>query len=150
MLYIRLANYVPVEVAAVFPKGKDWAFNIAGTNTGTGWISRNDIRSLAYAQTLAELLSERSKVKYLAADAGANTFPRYDVIEAPVLGAKVSKTFNGDSYPCGEITKITPTWQITTSTGAKFRRFQETAGWRETGGSFWMTGGHIDERNPHF
>ena len=157
MLYIRLENFVPVEATtespadkrsswAMQPKDGDWR-NLE--NTGTGWITRNDIKSFAYAHTLATLLTEKLGRTFLATDATASTSPRYDVIEAPKVGDKVSRGFNGDYYPEGEIVKITPTWIVTTSTGKKFRRRGLTAGWRQEGGTWWMTGGHIDERNPH-
>jgi hypothetical protein len=162
MLYIRLANFVPVEVTLQSPKCKSdgWAFQpkIPGkydemVNTGTGWLSRNDIRSYAYAFTLAALLTDvykESGTTFLACDAGSHTSPRYDVIEAPKVGDLVSKSFNGDTYPEGEITKITPKWQITTSTGVKFRRKKESAGWLATGGTWRMVGGHSYEQNPSF
>jgi hypothetical protein len=87
---------------------------------------------------------------YLGVDEGAHTYPRFRVIEAPAVGDEVSKSFNGDSYPCGKIVKITPTWQVTTDQGVKFRRYKETGGWRQVGGSFWMIAGANNDRNPHF
>jgi hypothetical protein len=163
MLYIRLENFVPVEVSTQCPKckgdGKVWAMKpeVPGqydkmVNTGDGWMSRGDIGSFSYAFTLAALLTEKFKSEgrtFLASDAGPYTSPRFDVIEAPKVGDLVSKSFNGDTYPEGVITKITPKWQITTSTGVKFRRVKDSAGWRATGGTWWMTGGHHYEQNPH-
>jgi hypothetical protein len=161
VLYIRLENFIPVEVSTEHPKGPAsiWAMQPKGgdwhdlENVGSGWITRNDIGSYAYAFTLASLLTDKYKAEqrtFLATDATESTSPRYDVIEAPKVGDPVSKSFNGDSYPEGVITKITPTWQITTSTGAKFRRYKNTAGFRQAGRGFWMVGGHRDERNPSY
>lgn len=158
MLYIRLENSVPVEVSSEYPgkqtmKTQDrivWARNADGKFGPHGWLNRNDIGTYAYAFTLAALLTDRYKSEqrvFLACNRGDRDF---DVIEAPRVGDKVSKGFNGDYYPEGEITRITPKWQITTSTGAKFRRVKNTAGWRETGRGFSMVGGHIDERNPSY
>ena len=146
MLHIRLEAGFPVEVTSDFPKDGTWCSK-GGVD---GWINRNDIKSFAYAQTLAQILTEKFGTIYLATDAGESTSPRYDVQEAPKVGDKVSKSFNGDSYPCGTIVKITPTWQITTDTGAKFRRYKESGAWRQTGRGFWMISGHHDERNPSF
>lgn len=155
MLYIRLENSIPVEVSTEYPEAcrqspENWARDgFTDKFKANGWLNRTDIKSFAYANTLATLLTEQLGRTFLAADAGPNVSPQYDVIEAPRVGDKVSRSFNGDSYPCGEIVKITPTWQITTSTGKKFRRKGLTAGWREVGRGFWMIGGHVDERNPH-
>lgn len=163
MLYIRLENFIPVEITTASPKckgdGKVWAMQPKTpgkydemVNTGSGWITRNDIGSFSYAFTLASLLTDKYKSEgrtFLACDAGSHTSPRYDVIEAPKVGDQVSKSFNGDTYPEGVITRITPRWQITTSTGVKFLRKGETAGWKQTGGTWWMTGGHHYEQNPH-
>lgn len=158
MLYIRLEKFVPVEVRTESPKDNPkWARQpkVPGqydemVNTGEGWINRNDIESFSYAFTLASLLTEKLGRTFLPTDAGGSHYPQFDVIEAPKVGDPVSKSFNGDTYPQGFITRITPTWQITTSTGTKFRRVRESAGWRQVGGTWWMVGGHIEERNPHF
>jgi hypothetical protein len=127
-----------------------WAVDQDGKQKPDGWINRNDILSFARASTLASILSEKLGRLYLPADAGPRTSPRYDVIEAPQVSDEVSRGFNGDYYPCGTITKITPTYQITTSTGAKFRRVKESSRWQETGGGFSMVHGVRDERNPSF
>jgi hypothetical protein len=158
MLYIRLENSVPVEATTKSPADKpcSWAMQPKTpgdwhnlVNTGNGWISRSDIKSYQYANTLATLLTEKLGRTFLATDAGDGCWPRYDVIEAPKVGDKVSRGFNGDYYPEGEIVKVTPTWNITTSTGKKFRRRGLSSGWRQEGGTWWMVSGHVDERNPH-
>ena len=75
---------------------------------------------------------------------------KFGVVQAPALGDKVSYAFNGDSYPCGEIVKISDKLQVTTSTGEKFRRVKETGGWKRTGGTWYMVYGHESKLNPSF
>lgn len=153
MLYIRLENFMPVEAVdggQIPNKSKlNMARDTEGGVSANGWINANDIGSLAYAKTLAILLTENTSKEYLATNDGLGR-GGFDVIEAPEVGDPVSKGFNGDYYPQGVITKITPTWQITTSTGAKFRRVGESGSWMMTGGTWRMVKGHHDERNPHF
>lgn len=147
MLHIRFENFEPVEVIDDYPQNPIWARNARGVNSGNGWMNRNDFKSFAEVQEIAEKLTARFGVVYLPATHGTRQF---DVIKAPAVGDKVSKYFNGDAYPEGEIVRITGKWQVTTSTGVKFRRQQETGSWKEVNGSFYMIGGHINERNPHF
>lgn len=149
MLYIRLENHFPVEATQTAPKDvkpNEWAFGPNGEPRPNGWLNRNDIKSWAFCHTLAQMLSMYSKdgTRYLPTQNQSGT--EFDVIVAPKVGDEVSRGFNGDYYPCGKITKITPTWQITTDTGAKFRRVKESAAWKETRGSFWMVNGVHDER----
>ena len=101
-------------------------------------------------EAIAEVLSLLSGKKFLATDAGESVSPRYDVIEAPAVGDKVSYGFNGDYYPDGEIVKISPKWMITTSTGSTYRRRGNRGQWLKPGGTWGMVAGHRDERNPHF
>lgn len=145
MLYIRIEHGVAVDVSTKLPEDLTaWA------NNQNGWLSRDHITSYEMAVDISRQLTECLGRTFLPIDATDAAWPRYGIIEAPKIGDKVSRSFNGDSYPCGEIIKITPTWQITTSTGQKFRRIKNSGGWREAGRSFWMVAGHIDERNPHF
>jgi hypothetical protein len=70
----------------------------------------------------------------------------------PEVGDEVSMGFNGDSYPVGTIAKISKTYnRITTSTGHKFTRVGPTR-WKQGGknGTFTLTQGHVEKRNPHF
>jgi hypothetical protein len=71
-------------------------------------------------------------------------------MEMPKVGDPVSYGFNGDYYPDGHITAITKKFQITTSTGNKYRRVKSTSGWKRTGGTWSLVKGHIYEQNPHF
>lgn len=150
MLHVLFQDNVPVHVTSESPytgtpKLKDFP-SVKYNRAESRW----DWTSHAEVVALAEQLTKLTGKLYLGTDAGESTSPRFDVKEAPRLGDKVSRSFNGDSYPCGEIVKITPTWQITTSDGTKFRRYKESGGWRQAGRGFWMVGGHLDERNPHF
>lgn len=135
MLYIKVENGKAVKVFGQY---------VADSNAQSRW----DWKSFQQVQQLAEECSTLAAKTYLAVDAGECVFPRFDVIEAPVVGDPVSKAFNGDSYPEGEIVKITATLQIKTSTGKVFRRVKNTACWKDSNG-YGMSSGHHDERNPH-
>lgn len=83
-------------------------------------VNRNDIRSPQQADLLASQATEFTEQLHIAIDRGAHVSPRFDVIRCPAVGDKVSYSFNGDSYPDGEITKVSPTLKvITTSTGSR-------------------------------
>jgi len=87
---------------------------------------------------------------FLACDAGDHCWPRYSVKMAPQVGDEVSYSFNGDTYPCGTITKISDSYkQITTSEGRKFYRRKLTGAWINNG-TWSLVGGHRHEQNPHF
>jgi len=88
--------------------------------------------------------------EYLPVDNGEWVSPRYDVIEAPCVGDKVSCGFNGDYYPEGEIVKISKNFKIiTTSAGKKFYRKGLTGHWVHS--KMWaLVAGHHEEKNPHF
>lgn len=148
MFYIRFKNGLPVEVANTLRKGEvQWARTIKDT----GWRSSKEFATYADAKKIAAYLTFLTGDTYIGADnESGSAEAEFKVIKAPSVGDEVSKSFNGDSYPCGVITKITPSWIITTSTGAKFRRYGESGAWREQGRGFWMIYGHVDERNPHF
>jgi hypothetical protein len=114
-----------------------------------GWVSRHDFKTFEQAQEVADAASIFEGVDYIATDAGACTSPRYDVIKAPQLLDPVSYSFNGDSYPCGYIKTISKTMKkITTTDGHTFYRYKQTGSWMRK--CWYMVGGHIEERNPHF
>jgi hypothetical protein len=114
-----------------------------------GWVSRHDFKTFEQAQEVADAASIFEGVDYIATDAGAHTSPRYDVIKAPQLLDPVSYSFNGDSYPCGYIKTISKTMKkITTTDGHTFYRYKQTGSWMRK--CWYMVGGHIEERNPHF
>ena len=151
-MYILIKNGEAVNVSDTYPAEcekdpSNWLGN--GSNLD-GWAGRWDITSFDQVKLYAEQLTKKLGETFLPCDAGEYVSPQFSVIRAPKIGDKVSSSFNGDSYPCGEIVKITPTWRITTSTGKKFSRCKQSAGWREVGRGFWLVHGHISERNPHF
>ena len=151
MFYIRVENGRPAETSDSHPGcGPHWVGSGMHLKNVTGWMSSRDFNSFEDARTMAAYLTAMKAQTFLPVDEGNGTYPRFRVIEAPAVGDEVSRSFNGDSYPCGKITKITPTWQVTTNQGSKFLRYKETGGWREAGRGFWMIAGTVDERNPHF
>ena len=121
------------------------------------YLSRHDFETLADAQAVADELNGFPELniapfsdKYIATDAGTRCSPQFDVIERPQIGDKVSYGFNGDSYPCGVIIKISPTLKkITTTAGKVFYRRHRTGCWK-MGGTWSMISGHHDKRNPSF
>jgi hypothetical protein len=71
-------------------------------------------------------------------------------IPRPVVGSPVSRAFNGDASPEGEIAKVSPTGKkVTTTTGTVFYRKGQTASW-VAHGTWSMVAGHQSRRNPHF
>lgn len=87
---------------------------------------------------------------YIATDAGAHVSPRYDVILAPTVGSPVSRSFNGDSYPCGTITSVSKTLKkVTTSDGSVFFRKRLSGTWLKNG-AWALISGHVYEQNPSF
>lgn len=150
MFYIRLHNGLPKEVSNTYPAPDAVWVKHPGSGKASGWMTSRDCSSKEHADTLARYLTAMTGDAYLGCDEGAGTYPRYRVVQAPKVGDFVSKSFNGDSYPVGTVTKISPTWIVTTDVGKKFRRWKESGGWREQGRGFWMVKGHLDERNPHF
>ncbi len=119
--------------------------------------SRNTWKTFEAAKEVAAALNDpRPQVQnllrdeYIATDAGAHVSPRYDVIKLPKVGDKVSKAFNGDSYPAGVIKSISKSLKlITTDGGDKFYRVRETGSWR-SGGTWSLTPGHVYTQNPSF
>lgn len=113
-------------------------------------INRNDITSMAHAEEIAADATALTGKLHVAADKGNGCYPRFDVIEAPRVGEKVSRCFNGDYYPAGTIVRVSASLKrVTTDTGVTFNRVRQSASWRSNG-TWYMTPGHKDERNPHF
>ena len=113
-------------------------------------VNRWDFECFEQAMLIAIQAESTTGKEYLPVDNGEWVSPRYDVIEAPCVGDKVSSGFNGDYYPEGEIVKISKNFKIiTTSTGKKFYRKGLTDRWRW--GRIWtLVAGHHDRKNPSF
>lgn len=154
MLYIKLnAAGQGVAIEADYPvpapQSADWARQPGSAALGAGWCNRNDFDSMAVAQSVAASLSENLGVAFIATDAGPHCHPQFDVIEAPVVGAEVSYAFNGDSYPCGKIAKISDSLRrVETDSGKVFYRRKESGSWLHQGWS--MVAGHVSKWNPSF
>lgn len=141
MIFIKMQDGNPVEHATKLTNEQ---------HQDPAWQSRWDWKTFETVQELASKLTAMTGTTFLAIDNGDHVSPRYDVLEAPKIGDKVSRGFNGDYYPEGEIVAITKKYKVTTSTGIVFRRRGNTAKFLQAGGTFGMIGGHIDERNPSF
>jgi hypothetical protein len=143
MLYVKIENDKAVAAQTEYPKEQDGRFNASFQN-------RNDWKTLARATDVAAQLTEATGTLYIATDAGPHCSPRFDVIDAPVVGAKVSKAFNGDYYPEGEIKSVSKSLKVViTTTGVRFTRRGNTGAWVE-GGTWSMVQGHQDRRNREF
>lgn len=126
--------------------GKLISARVSNSTADKNEESRWDWKTIDAAKEVAAALGEG----YIATDAGPNVSPRYDVIKLPQIGDKVSKEFNGDSYPCGTIKSISPSLKlITTDEGTKFFRLRETGCWKN-GGTWSLTPGHVEKQNPSF
>ena len=115
------------------------------------YITLNDCRAPAIAEAIAAQLNEEAGSEiYMAIDRGASISPRYSVITQPQIGDDVSREFNGDSYPCGAIKSISATKKrIETTEGNVFYRRRASGSWIENG-TWSLTPGHREKRNPHF
>lgn len=116
-------------------------------------------KSMGEAEAVAEKLTKITGERWIAFDNG-DGLQRYGVMELPKVGDDVSYGFNGDYYPAGKITRITPSLRIYVSDEAKpdahprkhlvFFRRKQTSGWVMKGGTWGLVKGIHDERNPHF
>jgi hypothetical protein len=116
----------------------------------TALFNRNDFKSFEVAEEMAVAATKLTGKLHIATDAGKWSYPQFDVIAAPAVGEKVSQSFNGDSYPRGEIVSVSKTLKlVTTSTGHKFYRLRNTGSWLDNGYAC-MIAGHVSEMNPSF
>lgn len=126
--------------------------NIAGVSAEHSPKSecRWDWKTMKAAVAVADEATALTGRLHIAVDSGEWVSPRFDVIEAPTVGAKVSYTFNGDYYPCGQIARISKSLRvITTDAGKTFYRRRDSAAWVFDG--MWsMVPGHINRLNPEF
>jgi hypothetical protein len=141
MLFIKVQNGRPIEVSEKLTVDQ---------HQDSAWQSRWDWLDFATVARLSKYVTAMTGRMYLPVDNGPHHSPRYDIIDAPQVGDEVSYGFNGDYTPDGTVVKVSPTFQITTSTGRKYRRKGSTSGWYQAGGTWGLVRGHIDERNPHF
>lgn len=109
------------------------------------------LKSFADAQKEADRISKQEGVEVLPYDYGSNVWPRYGVCQPPQVGDEVSYSFNGDSYPCGVVTKVGKNHRmITVTDGTRFYRRKLQPRWLMTGGTWSLISGHHDDRNPEF
>jgi len=119
-------------------------------DAGNHIVNRNDFNSLTDAEVAAQDATALTGTTYIATDAGGYVSPRFDVKRLPQVGDQVSYSFNGDSYPDGEIKAISPTLKvITTTTGGRYHRRGQTGSWVK-GGTWSLVQGHHNKRNPSF
>jgi len=144
---------------------------VVATTTESPWIGRPEMReipgvtydsaktdpdynSFAEVEDIANQLAALDGQSWIAYDNGSHTSHRYGVMTIPKIGDDVSYGFNGDYYPCGKITRITPSLRITATDerGNKkvFNRKRTTSSWVMVGGTWSLVKGIHDERNPSF
>lgn len=150
MFYVRMEAGRAVEVATDYPTTGETRGEYKLPVYDDRFENRNDWKSFERVTEIAAQLTEATGVTYLPTDSGPNVSPRYDVIAAPVVGAEVSKAFNGDYYPEGVIVSISKTFKrVETSTGAVFFRRKNSGAWIENG-TWCMVEGHVSRMNPSF
>lgn len=113
-----------------FGIGKTEADTVRDAMHGISLDGRTRIRSMAEAMEAARFVTEaldkpEARRTFWAEDRTSSTSPRYAIIRAFVVGEPVSYGFNGDSYPCGRVTKIT-----SSSDAAPKGEKREEAGYR--------------------
>jgi hypothetical protein len=142
MIYVKVENGIPVKISDIYSDEI--------RESRSGWQNRSDWNSLEQVQSLARYITAMTGDVYIGTDAGDHVSPRYDIVKLPKIGDKVSYGFNGDCYPDGEIVKISKNFQITTSSGRKYRRQGDSARWITVGGTWSLVAGHKSSRNPQF
>lgn len=157
MLYVKIENGKAVRAATVEELAAEYPTETGGAWCRYGWQDRNDWHKLGYENVcrIAAELSAATGRLYLGTDAGPCVSPRYDVVEAPKVGDKVSKSFNGDSYPCGEVVSVSTSGRTVTARTAngilwKFYRRRLTGSWILSGGTWSLISGHVSKQNPSF
>jgi hypothetical protein len=113
-------------------------------------VSDHDFESFHEVAKICSDLARNAGEVFLPCDNGPSTSWRFTVCRPPKVGDAVSYTFNGDTTPDGHVTRITPSWTVVTSSGKRYKRSRQTSTWRQTGGTWILTFGHHEERNPHF
>ena len=156
MKYFKLNAALEVtEISEDYPikSWGDWQWGLQKDGSiGAGWISKQDIGGhptpRLFAQHLADSASKIGDRHILICD-NADSRHGCSIARAPAIGDPVSMSFNGDSYPCGTIAKISKNLRrVETSERKVFYRRQETGRWLY--GGWALINGHIREQNPHF
>ena len=111
------------------------------------------------ADKAAELTAETGET-HVPNYRGSGALTPYEVTRLPHVGDDVSMCFNGDSYPMGQIEKISKSGEkITCTNGRIFRRPRKKLVDREgreftkviwKDGPFALVNGIFDKRNPSF
>lgn len=161
---IRATDKELHELYALIRDGKEqWLYDADKCQRKDGgWTSRVDFETLEFAELIAREATDNARRAsisgnyqlYIAIDSGPGVSPRYDVIAAPMVGDQVSRGFNGDYYPAGRITHVTPSLRVITTkeeSGAryKFYRRGQTGRWVQAGGTWSLVPGVHNERDPH-
>jgi hypothetical protein len=115
---------------------------------GSGSISAWEMTTFEKASKVAQDATNFSGHLYIAVE--NNYSPRYAVVKAPCIGDQVSRSFNGDSYPAGIITRVSASLKrVETDTGVVFWRKKKSSLW--VNNKCWnMSQGHRNTINPHF
>lgn len=115
-----------------------------------GFQNRWDWKTLGTVEDLAVEVTKLTGKLHVGIDNGSNVSPRFDIIEAPIVGTVVSYTFNGDSYPCGKIIGISASLRcVRTDDGTVFWRRGRSGSWIHNR-TWTMIEGRHNERNPSF
>lgn len=122
-------------------------------------IDRNYFKSIVAAEEYAaasNAWAERSGLpnRYTHVDRTANVSPRYDVVSIPRVGEPVSYAFNGDSYPCGKVTKVAASLRRVEAREEDgsvhvFWRRDLSASWIKDG-TWSLVHGHVSSYNREF
>lgn len=149
MFFIKIVNGLPVQISN---SSKDCYEMIDGSERfNSAWQNRWDWMSLEEVQRLAMYITAMIGEVYIGTDAGSCVSPRFDIQRMPKVGDEVSYSFNGDTYHCGTIVRITKNQMVLTSEGKKFNRRGLSGSWKMIGSGGWnLISGHHYEQNPHF
>lgn len=114
-----------------------------------------ELKTLEEAEQIAAIANTITGfTDWFAYDDGECVSPRFGLAHFPQVGDEVSKGFNGDYYYVGKIERITPTGVCVVrgeqGDVSRFNRVRKTAGWKKSGGTWWMVRGVHNELNPHF
>ena len=108
------------------------------------------LANLDHANRVAAICTHYLGETWVGTDAGPHCYPRFNAQRAPNVGDDVSYAFNGDSYPCGQVVRVSKSLKvITTSNGDRYFRVKLSGGWRRNR-TWWLTEGHVSKYNPSF